>query len=78
LHLEVLRQQLVLAAAQAEGEEGEDQRVHDGDDGEDVRPAHRAVPQSVFICALTAHALHLLRVPTVRVDHAANHHARAW
>ncbi|KAJ0023632.1 hypothetical protein NQD34_003531, partial [Periophthalmus magnuspinnatus] len=55
----------------------QDERVHDGDDGENIRPANRTVPQSVFVCALTTHPLHLIRVPAVRVDHTADHHARA-
>lgn len=75
LHLEVLGQQLVLPAAQAEGHHGEDERVHDADNGQDVGPAHRAVAQGVFVGPLATHALHLLRVPAVRIDHTANHHA---
>lgn len=78
LHLEVLRQQFVLSVAQTEGHQGQDEGVHDADDGQDVSPAHRAVAQGVFVRALATHALHLIRVPAVRVDHAANHHARAW
>lgn len=78
LHLEILRQQFVLPAAQTEGHQGEDEGVHDADDGQDVGPAHRAVTQGVFVRALAAHALHLIRVPAVGVDHTADHHARAW
>ncbi|TRZ02987.1 hypothetical protein DNTS_004987 [Danionella cerebrum] len=48
-----------------ESEEGQGERVHDADDGQDVRPAHRAVAQRVFVRALTAHPLDLLRVPSV-------------
>lgn len=33
LHLEILRQQFVLPAAQTEGHQGEDEGVHDADDG---------------------------------------------
>ncbi|KAJ0012583.1 hypothetical protein NQD34_016917, partial [Periophthalmus magnuspinnatus] len=53
------------------GKEGEDEGVHDAHDGQDVSPAHRARPQSVFIRLLPTHALHLITVPAVRVDHAA-------
>lgn len=74
LHLEVIGQQFVLTVAEGEGEERQQERVQDADDGQDVSPAHRAVPQAVLVRPLAAHPLHLRRVPAVRVDHAAHHH----
>lgn len=74
LHLEVIRQQFVLTVAESEGQKCQDEGVQDADDGQDVGPAHRAVPQAVLIRHLAAHPLHLRRVPAVRVDHAAHHH----
>lgn len=76
LHLEVIRQQFVLAVAKGEGEKRQQERVQDADNGQDVSPAHRAVPQAVLVRPLPAHRLHLWRVPAVRVDHAAHHHQR--
>lgn len=77
-NLEVLRQQFVLPVAQYEGQEGEDEGVHDADDGQDVSPAHCAVPQRVLICALATHALHLLRVPAIGVYHTPDYHTGGY
>lgn len=74
LHLKVIWQQFVLPTAEGEGEKCQEQGVQDADNGQDVGPAHRAVPQGVLICPLATHPLHLWRVPAVRVDHAAHHH----
>lgn len=74
LHLKVIRQQFVLAVAEGEGEKRQQERVQDADNGQDVSPAHRAVPQAVLVRPLAAHPLHLRRVPAVRVDHATHHH----
>ncbi|KAJ0036851.1 hypothetical protein NQD34_005528, partial [Periophthalmus magnuspinnatus] len=63
-----------MSISQSEGEEGQQQSVQDADDRQNIGPAHGTVPQSVLICPLTAHALYLLRIPAVRVDHAPHHH----
>lgn len=67
-HFKVVGQQLVLSVAEGEGHEGEQQGVQDANDAEDEGPAHRAVAQRVLVRTLPAHALHLRRVPAVRVD----------
>ena len=76
LHLEVVRQQFVLPVSEGEGQKSQEEGVQDADDGQDVSPAHRAVPQGVLIRPLATHPLHLRRVPAIRVDHAAHHHQR--
>lgn len=68
---QLLRHEVVLAVSQDEGQEGQDESVHDAHDGQDVRPAHGARPQGVLVCLLAAHPLHLVAVPAIRVDHAA-------
>ena len=73
--LQVLLQEVALPVAENEGQEGEDEGVHDAHDGQDVGPAHRAGPQRVLVCLLAAHPLHLVAVPAVRVDHAAQDEA---
>lgn len=73
-YLEVLWQQFVLSVAQYKGQEGENEGIHDANDGQDVSPAYSAVPQRVLICALATHALHLLRVPAIWVYHTAYDH----
>lgn len=77
-NLEVLWQQFVLSVAQYKGQEGEAEGVHDADDSQDVSPAHRAVPKRVLICALATHALHLLGVPAIWVDHTAYYHTGGY
>ncbi|KAI5614437.1 hypothetical protein C0J50_9024, partial [Silurus asotus] len=64
----------VLSVTEHKRQEGKDEGVVDADDGQDVSPAHRTVPQRVLICALPTHALHLLRVPAVWVNHTAYDH----
>lgn len=59
LHLEVIRQQFVLPVAEGEGQKCQEEGVQDADDGQDVGPAHRAVPQTVLIRPLATHPLHL-------------------
>lgn len=76
LHLEFIWQQFILPVAEGEGQESEEEGVQDADDGQDVGPAHGAVPQAVLIRSLATHSLHLRRVPAVWVDHAAHHHQR--
>lgn len=75
---QLLRHQTVLTVAQDEGQEGQDESVHDAHDGQDVGPAHRARPQGVLVCLLAAHPLHLIAVPAVWVDHAAQDQTRTW
>lgn len=76
LHFKVLRQQFILTVAEGEGEKRQQERVQDADNGQDISPAHRAVPQAVLVRPLAAHLLHLWRVPAVWVDHAAHHRQR--
>ena len=66
-------QSIYLAVPQYKGQEGEDEGIEDADDAQDVRPAHRAGAQRVFVCLVPTHALHLARVPAVRVDEAPDH-----
>lgn len=75
---QLLGHETVLTVPQDEGQEGQDERVHDAHDGEDVGPAHGARPQGVLVCLLAAHALHLVAVPAVGVDHAAQDQTRSW
>lgn len=75
---QLLRHQVVLAVAQNEGQEGEDEGVHDAHDGQDVGPADRAGAQRVLVRLLAAHPLHLVAVPAVGVDHAAQNQTGAW
>lgn len=75
---QLLGHQTVLTVAQDEGQEGQDESVHDAHDGQDVGPAHRARPQGVLVCLLAAHPLHLIAVPAVGVDHAAQDQTRTW
>lgn len=75
---QLLRHETVLTVSQDKGQEGQDKRVHDAHDGEDVGPAHRARPQGVLVCLLATHALHLIAVPAVWVDHAAQDQTRSW
>lgn len=77
LLLELLLQQVCLPVAQHEGEEGEDEGVEDADDGQDVRPAHRTVPQGVLPGLGPAHVPDRLGVPAVGKDHAAQHEAQS-
>ena len=78
LSQQVLGHEAVLAVSQHEGEEGEDEGVHDAHDGQDVGPAHGARPQGVLIRLLAAHALHLVAVPAIGVDHAAQDQTGTW
>lgn len=75
---QLLRHQAVLTVAQDEGQEGEDECVHDAHDGQDVGPAHGAGPQCVLVRLLAAHSLHLIAVPAVWVDHAAEDQTGTW
>lgn len=75
--LELLQKQVCLPVAQHEGEEGEDEGVEDADDGQDVRPAHRTVPQGVLAGLGPAHVPDGLGVPAVGEDHAAQHEAQS-
>ncbi|KAJ0056939.1 hypothetical protein NL108_000746, partial [Boleophthalmus pectinirostris] len=68
---QLLGHEAVLAVPQHKGEKGEDEGVHDTHDGQDVRPAYGARPQSVLVRLLATHALHLVTIPAIRVDHAA-------
>lgn len=72
-HFKVGREEVVLSVPQHEGQEGEDERVEDANDAEDVGPAHGAGAQRVLVRLVPTHALHLARVPAIRVDEAANH-----
>lgn len=74
LQLKVIRQQFVLPVTEGEGQKCQEKGVQDANNGQDVGPAHCAVPQAVLIRPLATHPLHLWRVPAVRVDHAAHHH----
>lgn len=75
---QLLRHQAVLPVPQDEGQEGQDERVHDAHDGQDVGPAYGARPQRVLVRLLAAHPLHLVAVPAVRVDRAAHAQTRTW
>lgn len=77
LLLELLLQQVRLPVAQHEGKEGEDEGVEDADDGQDVRPAHRTVPQGVLPGLGPTHVPDRLGVPAVGEDHAAQHKAQS-
>lgn len=77
LHLEVIWQQIVLPVAKREGQQSEEDGVQNADDGQDVGPTHGAVSQAVLVRPLATHGLHLVRVPAVRIDHAAHPHQHA-
>ncbi|KAA8591132.1 hypothetical protein FQN60_002075 [Etheostoma spectabile] len=62
----VIWQQFVLPVAEGEGQKCQEDGVQDADDGQDVGPAYRTVPQAVLIRLLTTHPFHLWRVPAVR------------
>lgn len=75
---QLLRHQVVLPVAKDESQEGEDEGVHDAHDGQDVGPAHRAGAQRVLVRLFATHPLHLVAVPAVGVDHAAQSEAGTW
>lgn len=75
--LKLLLKQVCLPVAQHEGEKGEDKGVEDADDGQNVRPAHRTVPEGVLPGLGPAHVPDGLGVPAVREDHAAQHEAQS-
>lgn len=78
LLFELLLQQVCLPVAQHEGEEGQDERIEDPDDGQNVRPAHRTVPQGILPRLGPAHVPDGLGVPAIGEDHAAQHEAQSW
>lgn len=78
LHFEVFRQQLVLPVSQHKGQEGEGEGIQDADDGQDVGPAHCAIPYCVLVCPISTHAFHLRGVPAIGVNHAAQDHTDSW
>lgn len=75
--LELFLQEVGLPVAQDEGEEGQDEGVENTDDGQDVGPAHRAVPQGVLAGPGPAHVPNGLRVPAVGEYHAAQNKAQS-
>lgn len=78
LLFELLLQQVGLPVAQHEGEEGQDERIEDSNDGQNVRPAHRTVPQGVLPRLGPAHVPDGLGVPAIREDHTAQDEAQGW
>lgn len=73
LSQQLLCHETVLPIPEDKSQEGEDERVQDAHDGEDVGPAHGAGPKAVFVRLLPAHPPHFITVPAIRVDHAAQY-----
>lgn len=75
---QLLWHEAILSVAQNKSQKGEDESVQDAHNSQDVSPTYRASPQAVFVRLLAAHPADRIAVPTVRIDHAAEHQTDTW
>lgn len=78
LSQELFCHESVLPVPQDESQEGEDERIQDAHNSQDVGPAHGAGPQAVFVSLLAAHLPNLVAVPAIRIDHTTQYQTDTW
>lgn len=78
LSQQLLCHESILSIPQHESQEGEDESIQDAHNRQNVGPAHWTRSQAVLVRLLPAHPPHLVAVPTVRVDHAAQYQTHTW
>lgn len=76
--LDFILKEVALAIPEDEGKEGEDERIQDANDGQDVGPAHWAVPQRVLSCLLTTQVLNHLCIPARRENYTSKHQTHCY